>query len=146
MQTSMMPGGEGQPTNFVTRWWRGLKKHQANLNELAACDVEDLARDIGVTRSELHVLAGRWPDESNLLSRRLGAIGLEQFAQAEPQVVRDLQRVCGQCDIGRRCERDLDNPNDRRWREYCPKVTTLDALRSEERDQRLLRRRKWRAF
>jgi|GraSoiStandDraft_44_1057316.scaffolds.fasta_scaffold207014_2 hypothetical protein len=146
MQTSVMPGGEGQPTNFVTRWWRRLKKRQDNLNELAACDIEDLARDVGITRSELHILAGRWPDESNLLSRRLGVIGLEQFAQTEPQVVRDLQRVCGQCDIGSRCERDLDDPNDRSWREYCPNVTTLDALRSEERDQRLLRRRKWRAF
>ena len=36
MQTSVMPGGEGQPTNFVTRWWRRLKKRQDNLNELAA--------------------------------------------------------------------------------------------------------------
>src|SRR5947209_9326621 len=145
MQTSM--SREGKPANFVTRWWQGWKKHEANLNELAACDVDDLARDVGITTSELHVLAGRWPDESNLLSRRLGVMGLEQFAQAEPQVLRDLQRVCGQCDSGRRCERDFnDDLNDRSWREYCPNVMTLDALRSEDRDQRLLRRRKWRAF
>jgi hypothetical protein len=36
---------------------------------------------------------------------------------------------------------------DRIWRGYCPNVATLDALRKEDRDRRLLRRRpQWRSF
>lgn len=135
-----------KPANFITGWWQNWKKRRAALIELESCDtgeVAHLARDVGVAPSELRTLAARWPDESDLLSRRLGAMGLEQSAQAEPQVLRDLQRVCGQCVNGRRCAHDLnDDPSDRSWRDYCPNVATLDALRSEERDRRLMRRRK----
>jgi len=56
--------------------------------------------------------------------------------------------VCGQCASEARCERDLDSDErDRAWRDYCPNAATLDALRTDERDRRLLRRRrKWRSF
>jgi hypothetical protein len=52
--------------------------------------------------------------------------------------------VCGQCAVEGRCARDLDqDERNRAWRDYCPNVATLDALRVEERDRRLMRRRKW---
>jgi hypothetical protein len=77
----------------------------------------------------------------------MAAVGLsaEQIAHSQPEVLRDLQRVCGQCAVEGRCSRDLDrDEQDRAWREYCPNVATLDALRVEERDRRLMRRGKWR--
>ena len=77
----------------------------------------------------------------------MSAVGLnaDEVTHSEPEVLRDLQRVCGQCAVEGRCARDLYwDERDRAWREYCPNVATLDALRVEERDCWLMRRRKWR--
>jgi hypothetical protein len=137
------------PFSILAKWWRKWTARDAALRELGCCDREEaahIARDVGVPVSELQTLAGRWPDSPNLLERRMDASGLnvEQVAQSEPQVLRDLQRVCGQCEVGPRCERDLDeNKQDRVWRDYCPNVVTLDALRTEARDRRLMRKRGW---
>ena len=135
----------------LERWWRNWKTRDAARQELACCghdEVAHIARDVGVSTSELNALAGRWPDSANLLERRIAALGLEQIAHSEPQMVRDLQRVCGQCTSEGRCERDLNSDErDRAWRDYCPNVATLDVLRTEDRDRRLMRRsRKWRSF
>jgi hypothetical protein len=141
--------GDSRPLGILAKWWRNWKTRDAALGELGCFDRDEaahIARDVGVSVSELQTLAGRWPDSPNLLERRLAASGLsvEGIAQSEPQVLRDLQRVCGQCDAGPQCERDLrDDEKDRAWRDYCPNVATLDALRTEERDRRLLRGRGW---
>jgi len=140
------------PLTRLEGWWRNWKARSAARQELACCGHDEaahIARDVGVSISELHTLAGRWPDSATLLERRIAALGLEQVAHAEPQVTRDLQRVCGQCAFEGPCERDLNSDErDRAWRDYCPNVTTLDALRTEDRDRRLIRgrSRKWRSF
>jgi len=147
MQTAT--GDRARPFSILAKWWRNWTARDSALRELGCCDREEaahIARDVGVSVSELQTLAGRWPDSPNLLERRMDASGLsvEQVADSEPQVLRDLQRVCGQCDVAARCERDLhDDEQDRVWRDYCPNVVTLDALRKEARDRRLMRRRGW---
>ncbi len=142
-------GNHAGPFSRFARWWRNWTARDAALRELGCCDRDEaahIARDVGVSVSELQTLAGRWPEPSNLLERRMAASGLsiERVAQSEPQVIRDLLRVCGQCDAHARCERDLDNDEqDRVWRDYCPNVVTLDALRTQDRDRRFMRRRRW---
>lgn len=139
--------------SFVTDWWRNWRGRRAAIEELNRCGEDEtahIARDVGVSQSELQTLAGRWPNSADLLSQRIVAVGLQAdgIRAAEPQVLRDLQRVCTHCAERSRCEHDLNrDKSDRVWRDYCPNVTTLDALRSEERDRRLMRRsRKWRSF
>jgi hypothetical protein len=138
---------------FITRWWRNWKRHYAATRELDACgdsEVAHLAHDLGVSASELRTLAGRWPDSADLLRRRMDALGVDatQVGRLEPEVMRDLQRVCGQCADEKRCEHDLRrDAGDASWRTYCPNVETLDAVRSQERDRRWRRGdRKWRPF
>ena len=130
--------------SFVTDWWRSWRARDAAREELVCCGPDEeahIARDVGVSASELRTLAGRWPDSTSLLERRIAGLGLQQIAHSQPQVARDLQRVCGQCVSEGRCERDLNsNERDRAWRDYCPNVATFDALRSEDRDRRLMRR------
>jgi hypothetical protein len=149
MQTAEDRGG---PFSLLAKWWRNWTARDAALRELGCCDSQEaahIARDVGVSAYELQTLAGRWPEPRNLLERRMAASGLnvERVAHSEPQVLRDLQRVCGQCEAGARCRRDLDaqdlgeDRQDRLWRDYCPNVVTLDALRTEDRDHRLMRRR-----
>jgi hypothetical protein len=147
MQTET--GDRGGPFGVFAKWWRNWTARDAALRELGCCGGEEaahIARDVGASVAELQTLAGRWPESPNSLERRVAASGLslERVAHSEPQVLRDLQRVCGQCDAGARCERDLHNDEqDQVWRDYCPNVATLDALRTEDRDRRLMRRRRW---
>jgi len=153
MQSPAVTAERIHPLGFITRWWSNWTRRNANSRELDCCgesEVAHLAQDLGVSASELRTFAGRWPDSADLLGRRMKALGLDetQIRQTEPEVLRDLQRVCGQCAAEGRCEHDLhrDDKNGS-WRDYCPNVATLDALRSEERDRRWLRGgRKWRSF
>lgn len=138
---------------FFTDLWRNWRARRAAIDELNCCGADEtahIARDVGVAPSELRTLAGKWPDRTDLLSRRIAAIGLqpEQVQATEPLVMRDLQRVCTQCSGQSRCERDLNSDEgDPAWRSYCPNVATLVALRSEDRNRRLRRRSgKWRSF
>src|SRR5215831_18070446 len=103
---------QGRPFAFLTRWWRNWVSRDAALRELAGCgerETSHLARDIGVGVTELKTLAGRWPDSSNLLERRMVALGLgaDRIGRDQPALMRDLQRVCGQCAQESRCEQDL---------------------------------------
>jgi hypothetical protein len=140
---------DGRPGLFA-RWWHNWKARDAAVRELACCGTDEttrIAQDVGVSPSELRTLAGRWPDSVGLLERRMTAVGLdaEQVGNSQPETLRDLQRVCGQCAAEGRCARDLDrDEQDRAWRDYCPNVVTLDALRSEETDRRLMRKSQWR--
>ena len=120
-------GDRGGPFGIIAKWWRNWRTRDSALAELRCCGNDEaahIARDVGVSVCELQTLAGRWPDSRNLLERRLAASGLsvEQVAHSEPQVLRDLQRVCGQCDAGGRCERDLDDDEKNpAWRHFGPR-------------------------
>ena len=121
----------------LAHWWRDWRARRRTMVELDCCGREEVgrvARDLGLDRSDLSILAGKWPDSADLLSRRMGELGLDpaKATQVEPQVVRDLQRVCSLCASKRKCGHDLArHPSDPAWREYCPNVGTLAALMAE---------------
>jgi hypothetical protein len=114
------------------RWVQDWSRRRGRLAELQSCgpaEVEHMARDLGMSRGELSVLAGKWPDSADLLSRRLEQVKL---ARVEPQVLRDLERVCTLCGSKRKCEYDLTiHPSGGAWTEYCPNVPTIGALIAE---------------
>lgn len=115
----------------ISNWIAGARSRR-ELARLGARDVERLARDSGVSNAELVALARQGPDAGSLLPRRLAALGLdaEELARREPQVLRDLQRVCSLCESTGRCRRELNrDPDNPAWETYCPNVTTLRALR-----------------
>jgi hypothetical protein len=119
------------------RWCQSWFKRRAALAELdrySLPELERLGRDAGVGGNDLRVLAGKWPDSANLLTRRIAELGLNatEISRADPQTMRDLQRVCTICASKGECEHDLarhENTSD--WQEYCPNAETFDALRSE---------------
>jgi uncharacterized protein YjiS (DUF1127 family) len=118
-------------------WWRNMRAARAQLGELQDCCAGDLgriARDLGVTRSELHTIAAKRPDAADQLQLRLEALHLDRTAilRTEPLVMRDLERVCTVCGEKRRCTRDwVRRPDDDAWRAYCPNAMTLAALQEE---------------
>ena len=129
-----------EPPAFVHRlaqWWRDWSGRRRTLVDLDCCgpaEVERIARDIGVSGADLSILAGKWPDAVDLLYWRMNEIKLDrkEITQADPQVMRDLQRVCTVCGSKRRCEHQLArDPSDPAWQKYCPNATTLSALAAE---------------
>jgi hypothetical protein len=105
-----------------------------DLDRCGSAEVERIARDVGVSRTDLSTLAGKWPDAADLLYWRMNEIKLDrkEVTQADPEVMRDLQRVCTVCGSKWRCEHELaEKPSDPAWQKYCPNATTLSALAIE---------------
>jgi hypothetical protein len=71
----------------------------ADLDSCGPAEMERIARDVGVSGADLSILAGKWPDAADLLYWRMNEIKLDrkEITQADPQVMRDLQRVCTVC-------------------------------------------------
>jgi hypothetical protein len=123
------------------QWWRECAARRSTLAALADCGPAETARiahDVGVSgAAELRVLAGKWPNSADLLSRRMRQIRLDaaHIVQVEPQVVRDLERVCTLCASKRRCSRDVAKERSpSSWQAYCPNTMTLKALVAERSD------------
>jgi len=105
-----------------------------NLEACGSAEMERIARDVGVSGADLSILAGKWPDAADLLYLRMNEIHLDrkEITQLEPDVMRDLQRVCTVCGSKRRCKHELaNNPSDPAWQKYCSNATTLSALVAE---------------
>src|SRR5262245_5258085 len=122
----------------LARWWRECAARRRTVAALANCGPAETARiahDVGVSGvAELRVLAGKWPHSADLLARRMQQIKLDaaEIVQVEPEVVRDLERVCTLCASKRRCGRDFakERPPSS-WQAYCPNTMTLKALIAE---------------
>jgi hypothetical protein len=130
----------GERPGFVRRlahWWRswnGSRRAMADLDSCGPAEMERIARDVGVSGADLSILAGKWPDATDLLYWRMNEIKLDrmEITHADAQVMRDLQRVCTVCGSKWRCEHELtNNPSDPAWQKYCPNATTLLALAAE---------------
>jgi hypothetical protein len=122
------------PVEVISDWWRDWTQNSSAFSDHTCCaegEVERLARDMGISASELRKLARLDPNAAALLPRRMAALGLEQneVSRAEPGTFRDLQRVCTVCENKKQCVRDLGlDPADPAWQGYCPNVATLRAL------------------
>jgi hypothetical protein len=131
---SALPVGQKSLIKAVSQWWRELTRRGSARFELRCCgeeEVERMAKDIGLSSSELRRLASLGPDSADLLLRRMAALDLDrnEVSQTEPRTFQDLQRVCTMCNHHRRCRgdlaRDVDDPA---WHDYCPNASTLMAL------------------
>ena len=126
---------ETKPTSLpqaILQWLR--ERISAPAYELAACgdrEIEQIAKDIGVSPTELYQLARSDAAGAELLLDRMAALDLDckEVARLMPDTMHDLQRLCTLCTTRRRCTRDLaHDPNDPNWKDYCPNVATLLAL------------------
>jgi hypothetical protein len=117
----------------LAEWWRNFRAELARVRELDACgpEVGHIARDVGLSESELRTIAAKRPDAADQLKLRLEAMHLDsaELQRSDPLVMRDLERVCTVCGSKRQCTRDwIRYPDDEAWRAYCPNAQTLDAL------------------
>jgi hypothetical protein len=121
----------GLARRFARLWreWIRTRKAVAKLDRCGPVQTANVAHDIGMTGRELRTLAGKWPDSGDLLALRMQGLDLTSI---EPEVMRDLQRVCTLCDGKSKCRRDFaTNPLDPAWERYCPNAPTFAALVAE---------------
>jgi len=112
------------------RSWAGTGS-VAELYRCGEVDIERMAKDAGMSASELRSLVRHSPDSAELLFRRMAALDLDrnEIGRTEPQVLQDLERVCTMCECRGRCAHDLArDPADPKWRQYCPNSGTLTEL------------------
>lgn len=72
-------------------WWRQWRDRRAVVTALGQCGRGEVERG-----GDLRVLAGKWPDGTSLLARRIAGLEFDQadIGRTEPQVMCDLQRGC----------------------------------------------------
>jgi hypothetical protein len=97
-------------------------------------EFEQIARDLTLSVSELHALSRKDDRSGDLLNKRLSEYGLSaiELRDRHPEVLRDLQRVCGNCTSIKRCTNEFKQGGSRAARtDYCPNTQTLEALKTE---------------
>jgi hypothetical protein len=124
---------------------RRFKKYRCSRDtndELGWCSREDeirIAKDLGLSASDLRNLAAKTPDVANYLSKMLRALSLNplRLAKSDPATARDLQRTCVFCDQKSRCRRELTEGTAREhFREFCSNSHTLEALLKQKKQRR----------
>ena len=119
------------------RWIEASKnwlQRRASVNEVADLDYEQLsciAHELGISVSELRILANHDKNAADLLYRRMEQLQLDRN-HVDIAVLRDLQRCCSKCDLKQLCAHELeDKPKGAVWPQYCPNEQTLVALTIE---------------
>lgn len=117
----------------VVSWAKQLSLRFGQSNELQKLDPDEInkiARDFGISVSELLTLAKSDVRVQELLKQRLAEMGLseELVRNKHPNEFGDLNRVCACCASTKRCANDFlqHKPG---HSEYCPNTDTLEALR-----------------
>jgi len=125
--------------NAVARWVKLYRVASGARNELAACPPEEVARiakDLGISRGDLELVATKGPGSADLLQKMLRALGVDPHTPAlqEAGVMRDLQRLCVTCGHKAECADNLAAGTAvQNFHGYCPNAYTLDALFLETR-------------
>jgi len=133
-----LPPGQifSSPIDTILQWMCDRSRSKT-LNELQSCgeqEVERIPRESGLSVAEFRALACLGPNATDLLERRMAALGLDPIAgsAAAPPTFRDLQRICSFCERPRRCLRDLARDAAiPAWKDYCPNAKTLMALQAK---------------
>src|SRR6266567_1927949 len=123
---SFFGGLVGSARNAFSRW--------DEMSALSSQEIDGIARDLHVSRSDLLALAQETPGSAILLDWRLARSGLskDDLKARRGDVLRDLERVCGLCGAKDRCASDLDTAGQvEDPPEYCPNGRTLRALAQE---------------
>ncbi|WP_375412405.1 hypothetical protein [uncultured Bradyrhizobium sp.] len=115
-------------------WVKDAASRFVNDGELEGLDRTEFAQiasDLNLSPAELHAISIGSNRSAGLLNKRMAEFGLSPKALHErhPEVLRDLQRVCGMCSSKKRCTRETAQRGpDPRKSNDCPNSQTLQAL------------------
>ena len=118
----------------VVSWAKRFSRQFGQSNELQKLDPDEInriARDFGVSVSDLLTLAKSDVHVQELLTQRLVEMGLSEklLQDKHPKEFSDLNRVCVSCVSTKRCANDFLQRKSGHS-DYCPNTDTLEALRA----------------
>ena len=114
----------------IADWVSNYRSAIGSNNECGPDDVMRMAREIGVTPSQLHELAEGHTDAS-LLKHMLVALHVDPkvLADMDPLVMRELKWLCITCGNKKQCEHELAKGTaTEHFREFCPNAVSLEEL------------------
>jgi hypothetical protein len=118
----------------IANWIKTYRTAIGQQNELANCTPEvvaSIARDIGVTPSELSFFTSKGPHAADELPRLLRALGVDpqKLTSEDSGTMRGLQRICITCGHKSQCQHDLARGTAAsHYHDYCPNAISLEAL------------------
>ena len=130
--SQILPQGRG-----LIGWVRALTARlgsKGDLREIDRAEFDQIARDLNLSAPDLYAISTRNDMTVDLLDKRMADFGLsaEAMKRRHPEVLRDLQRVCGLCSLSKRCRREFaQHTSDAARSSYCPNTPTLQALEQE---------------
>lgn len=110
----------------------GRSRGLPELRRMEDQQLDQIAHEFGLSRAELFALCAN-KASGRLLQQRLAEFGLSEalLVKRHPEVLQDLQRVCGTCTTTSRCAGDFAAHRDSGRDSYCPNTCTLYALKQE---------------
>ena len=120
--------------------WLGRRDGVSDVRRRSAADINAIATDLRVSRTELQNLASHNCLEGADLLGLLRALGVDDvtLAREEPGVIRDMKLICSLCVARARCNRDVQmGAVGLHYREYCANSYTVDALKKMQRSDNL---------
>jgi hypothetical protein len=118
----------------IANWVTSYRNAVGLKNEFAMCGTEEVARmakDIGVTPSQLQELVRKGPDSANLLKRMLVALRVDPkiIADIDPLVMREMKWLCITCGSKKRCKHELAKGTaTEHFHEFCPNAVSINEL------------------
>src|SRR5262245_5688472 len=118
----------------VAAWIDRFRKMTEIRNELGKCGPEEarqIAKDLGIPVEDLRRLVTKGPVAADALPKMLSALSVDARAleDADPSVMRDLQRTCAFCDHKSLCQHELaEGTAAQHFRQFCPNAHTFDAV------------------
>jgi hypothetical protein len=115
---------------FFARLVRRYKAAQ-ELRNIGEVEASSIARDLGISQTELRSLVTHDGGFPELLRRMLSALWIDGSVvqEADPILLRDMQKVCAFCQNTRRCRRELEAGGaDEHFHDYCPNSPNLYAV------------------
>ena len=106
--------------------WLKHRRELSELRQLDRADFDRIANDLRIAPDDLEELVRH--GELPKMLEQLG-ISAEALGQAQPLLLRDMERVCSLCSHKARCDRELaDGTAVENYHGYCGNAATLESL------------------
>lgn len=133
MTEATMNADEGMVARFVH--WIGKHMRDADEEAYLSCgDIAEMARDIGISESDLREVLPHAADNSALMDAMIRANGLDpaKVAALSAGLMRDLELTCTRCGKVGRCRQELAaGTAAEHCGEFCGNADTFEALKDE---------------
>jgi hypothetical protein len=117
--------------------WLKRRRENAELAAMESGERERVARDLGVSISELDYLVRESHDPVQL-PQMLAALGIDEEAlrRAQPALLRDMRRTCSFCTETLECRYEIrDGTVGLTYQQFCPNRKELDDLLADRQSR-----------